>query len=505
MRLIISICIVCLLFTACKKYLDVKPKGSFIPSTVSDYDHLLDNSNLVEWNFLDNNRGSLLSYLTDNILLTEGIAKVAYVANNHPNIDHYYAYIFRQPYKNPNASDFFWNSGSLGTYRNISYYNDVIEGVRSIEGNAVNEPAQRAIAQALVARAWSFLNAAMIYGPVYKPAGDNSAKVVPYVTSPDLSQPIPDLSTQQQIFTNILTDLHTALPHAPDKVAWPSRASKAATQALLAYYHLFTRKYDSVVYYANLAWSASISGGVSSVLYDYNGFSWSNPANPASSAIVAQDNFLTAVNNREMLLYRATDDVSGRNTGASPSYPSTEYIGLFDQANDLRYKYFFLPSAGYKTTSGGGYDDGTRVQYYRGNKTKMTEGITYPELLLMRAEGYARTNKLTEAINDLNTLRKYRYKTGTPPLTVGTQDEVIKQVLDERRRELPIGGTKRFLDIKRLALDAGKPWSKAEITHAVGPQSYTGKVDSQDFILTISNTILSFNPQWGIPLDSRSF
>ncbi len=80
----------------------------------------------------------------------------------------------------------------------------------------------------------------------------------------------------------------------------------------------------------------------------------------------------------------------------------------------------------------------------------MTEGFSWPEVLLMRAEAYARMNELGLAIADLNTLRQYRFKTGTPPLTAGTQDEVIKWVLEERRRELPIGGYKRFLDLKRL-------------------------------------------------------
>jgi hypothetical protein len=179
---------------------------------------------------------------------------------------------------------------------------------------------------------------------------------------------------------------------------------------------------------------------------------------------------------------------------------------LYDQATDLRYKYFFLTAPGYKTTYNGvTYDDGNQVQYYRGSKTQMTAGFTFPELLLMRAEGYARTNQLDKAIQDLNTLRKFRYITGTPDLAVASQDEVIKMVLDERRRELPLAHFKRFLDLKRFTLDAGKPWSKLTVTHTVGAQSFDGTVDSDDFILPISNLILQYNPQWGVPLDTRPF
>ncbi len=92
----------------------------------------------------------------------------------------------------------------------------------------------------------------------------------------------------------------------------------------------------------------------------------------------------------------------------------------------------------------------------------------------MRAEAYARTGKLTEAIADINLLRRYRFKTGTPPLAVGTQDEVIAAVLQERRRELPASGIKRFLDLKRFVLDAGKPWQKTKVVHTLGQKPSKG-------------------------------
>ncbi len=54
-------------------------------------------------------------------------------------------------------------------------------------------------------------------------------------------------------------------------------------------------------------------------------------------------------------------------------------------------------------------------------------------------------------------------------------------------------------------LDAGKPWSKTQLTHTIAGQTYTGTIDSKDFILPISNVVLKFNPNWGIPLDTRPF
>lgn len=495
-----------LLMGSCQKYLDVKPKGRLTPVTAADYDHLLDNPNTLESNFQDQNKGSMLSYLGDNLEMTEGQAKVGFILNSHPNLERYYSYVFRQPYKDPNNQDYFWSSTVLGIYPQISYFNNVIEGIRGLDGQSAEDEilGKRSVAQALVARAWCYFHANQVYGPVYKPGQDNSSKTIPYVVSPDVNTPLPNLSTSEEVVTRVLKDLHAALPDLPEKSNWPSRANKATGQAMLAYCHLFTRKFDSVAYYAHLAWTSAAAGNASNVLYNYNQFSWANPSNLVSSLIQSpQDTYLAAVNNREMLFYRGTDNTAG--IGPSLSYPSAELVALYDQANDLRFKYFYINSTGYKTTQGGGYDDGTRISNYRFRKMKMTEGFSYPEILLMRAEGYARTNRLDLAIADLNTLRQYRLKTGTPALTTGTQDEVIKWVLEERRRELPIGGLKRFLDLKRFTLDAGKPWSKSQITHTIAGKSYTGVIDSRDFIVPITNVVLRFNPGWGIPLETRPF
>ena len=91
--------------TACNKFLDVKPKGKLIPTEVAEFNHLLDNQDIVKYPFLNNNNTSLLGYMTDNLTLSEGIGKIYYKANNSPNIDCYYGYIFRPPFKNPTLAD----------------------------------------------------------------------------------------------------------------------------------------------------------------------------------------------------------------------------------------------------------------------------------------------------------------------------------------------------------------------------------------------------------------
>lgn len=499
------------LTASCKKFLDVVPKGKLIPKEVSEFDKLLDNPDIVQYPFLDNNNGSILSYMTDQIHLTDGLGNINYKARNSANIERFFGYTFRAPYRNPNGVDYFWD---WGTYRSMKYLNNVIDGIESIK-NADNEAdANRVLAQAYMNRAWAYFHTTLVYGPMYKPGGNNNAKTIPYVTSADVGADMPALSTQEEVFKLVLSDLHKALPYVPQTVAFPSRPNKIATQSMLAYYHLFTQRYDSVAYYANQAWATATAGGVDKVLYNYNQLAFADPVNLQNSAITSPDNRINLPNNREIIFFRSPEKDAGRIVSStSQSYPSDEFIGLFNTATDLRYKFYFLSAPGFKTTYNGvSYDDGNRIQYFRGftagstPKFQMTGGFTFPELLLMRAEGYARTNKLIEAMADLNLLRQHRYITGTPDLSMpATQDAVIQLIVDERRRELPIGHIKRFLDLKRFTLDAGKSWSKTKVVHQLGTATYEGVIDSPDFIMSISNNVLRFNPQWGIPLETRPF
>ena len=121
----------------------------------------------------------------------------------------------------------------------------------------------------------------------------------------------------------------------------------------------------------------------------------------------------------------------------------------------------------------------------------------------MRAEGLARTGNTTGALADLNYLRKFRHITGTPDLNITGADNIIQEIVNERRRELPVGSPKRFFDLKRFCLESGKPWGKTSISHTVKGVTYSANIDSEFFIFPISNEVINWNPQWGIPLETR--
>lgn len=87
-----------------------------------------------------------------------------------------------------------------------------------------------------------------------------------------------------------------------------------------------------------------------------------------------------------------------------------------------------------------------------GDNTDHKPIIRYSEVLLIRAEAYAESNREDLARQDLETLRAKR---GVGPIAAGG-DALIQAILDERRRELGFEGH-RWFDLKRRGMDVPKP------------------------------------------------
>ena len=508
-KILISTIIVAFTLGSCSDFLDVKPMGKLIPDEASDLENLLNNSNVYSYFFIDNNRGCSYAFLGDNLEMTKNVADFFY-SSSSPNKDRYAAYTFYSPYIDPTgAVHYFW----VWTYRAVGIFNNIIKGIEGLSDSETNY-AKSIMAQAKAARAFSYLTAGIIYGPMWDPSGNNGTKVIPYRIENDPNVGNPDLSTTEELFNLVWEDLEYALKYIPDQVANPTRHNKAAVYATRALWHMYKRDWPNMLTEADNAWKAA-GNNADNLIYDMNNFSYKVVGTPPSDGTDhevtldlqykdATTEPFNEARGRETLYHR--DVVEGTN---SARYPSQEWLNLFDTNKDLRYKLFVLKNHGYKNTTAG-VNDGIRLFYYRGSKTKLSGGITYPELLLMRAEAYARTNKLSDALNDLNTLRKYRYVrvSGDPEnindhpngaTLLTNQDLLIEEILKERRREQPIESYHRTVDLKRYVYDIGKAWSKTSITHYIDTQAYTKDLtDKMAFTLPIDNGTITNNPQWGL-------
>ena len=66
------------LFMGCHDFLDVKPVGKLIPTEVEEFENILNNTYTVDWYYMDNNKGTLLASLGDNLQISENSANYNY-------------------------------------------------------------------------------------------------------------------------------------------------------------------------------------------------------------------------------------------------------------------------------------------------------------------------------------------------------------------------------------------------------------------------------------------
>lgn len=491
--------------SSCSKFLDVKPSGRLIPTESAQLANLMNASNVYDWFFLDNNIGTSLGYRGDNFKMSA--TQEMTFNTSSPNIDRYAGYTFFEPMIDFNAYYYYyWN----WNYRTINIYNTIIDGIGNL--GATDPGSKTIVAQTRAARAYNYLVAAVLHGPMWDPAGDNSVKVMPYRTTSSATTPNPQLSDTEEMFAKIWEDLDAGLQDIPEIVGSPIWANKAAVHAIRAQFFMYKRDWPNMLKEANDSWVAA-GGDATKLIYDFNDFRYrvvgAPPTDGTDHEVTLQLEYapggvanttepFNEARGRENLFWRRAASSSG-------IYPSDSYLNLFDTDEDLRYKMFMLHGRG--STFAGGYDDGIQLMYYRANKIPRSHGITYPEVLLMRAEAYARTNKLTEALADLNLLRRFRYERASGEAVTVTdlpggaglnQDQLLHEILKERRRELPYNSFHRIIDIKRYFHDTGKPWSQTSLTHNIGPKEFSVTLNKHSFTLPITNEIIRYNTHWGL-------
>ena len=510
-KFILGLVLLSSLAASCSKFLDVKPVGKLIPVEARDYENLLNNSTTVRFFLMDNNMGCSYAMMGDNVEVSELQMKDSYSPTT-VNIDRVAAYVFYDRIFRPTSTPFYWTY----IYTPIGVFNNVVDGVESLKDDS--EYAKGLIAEAKAARAWVYMMGAQVYGPVYDPSGANDAKVLPLRTSGDPTVENGPLATTAEFFAQIKDDLDYAVEWAPASVSNATRASKVAAYALRAEYYMFTRDWEKMLADATAAWNLALSnkGSVDRLIYNFNDFEYDLSAigtpEPGVSpeyygTLVGPDNLTLETDNRENLFFRFAPN----SANSSSFYPSEDWKAIFDKEADLRWKLFALNAPGFN-------EDGVRLQYFRGDlspagtealRFSTSEGLTYPLLLLEKAEAEARCNKLTDALNSLNLLRKYRYAGTDTNLKNGaslSQDQLLNEILTERRREQPNLSFQRTLDLKRYALDNGKPWRKGTIVHKCGSKTYSKDITDAFFNhLNYDNPTLAYNPQWGIPEDNTTY
>jgi hypothetical protein len=433
----------------CKKtFQDKVPSTALVvPSTLSDYQQLLDNTAVMSGTPV------LGDVSADNFYLPYTFWQTIDIREQN-------AYIW--------AADIYQGQGLVDDwdvpYQQVFYANVILEGLNAIPVTTVNQPQwQSEQGSALFLRAYAFWNVAQLFAPPYDSATASTDLGIPLRLHSDVTAPSIRASVTAT-YQQIIGDLQLARTLLPATVPTQNlnRPSQPAAFALLARVYLSIRAYGLAGLYADTALQFYDS------LMDYNTLSLQSrfPFSKLNSETLYQSNILSYTQCLAAIAYPST------------IIDSTLYSSYSTQ--DLRHSLFYQLN-----TSGLPNLNGSYAQLIW-----PFTGLATDELYLIRAECEARAGATAAALTDLNTLLQRRYVTGAfIPITVTSSAQALDTILTERRKELAFRGL-RWSDLRRLNQEG----RNISLTRLLNGTTYQLLPNSPLYTLPIPPDVLSYNP-----------
>lgn len=336
---------------------------------------------------------------------------------------------------------------SFGIY-GVGYriINDQNIALASLPDVADEDPARALVieGQAKFARALAYFDLARAYG--YEPGQEVGGFNLAVPISPAAVFGTSDIeelprATNTDVYTLVKADLTDAMSLLPAEDAnFPYLPSRTAAKALLAKVSLYEGSYATA---AQLAEEVMNETGAS--LTDAAGYlaSWSTPQHPEaifSLNISSLDwGTVTGVNSSLASITNTNDPSRGLNSAQGVIRASVELLAAFE-AGDIRRDLWVNPTA----------PDNWEARKYNGELGGFREHIPlmrYSEMLLIAAEGRARSGNDGAGLAHVNMLRTNRGLAAS----AATGAALTTLIMQERRVELVLEGH-RFFDLKRLGM-----------------------------------------------------
>lgn len=413
---------------SCKKYLDAKTdKKLVIPASIEDAEALLNYYPLMNGAYpsfgIESDDDFIVSDSLFNSFFLSAQKTIIWDkdAATDPISENYWAQLYQRVYNSTLSLEVLDKYGS----QNL------------IKANQVRGSAH-------FFRAFSFYHLAQYYATPYSKNTANSLPGIPLRLSTDATLKS-KRSSLEETWQQIIKDLKISISLLPVQRSDLSKPSKAAAYGMIARVYLDMGNYEFARDYADS------SLRLNATLLDYND-------------IVKGDLFSFERFNKEVLFasissYNSINEVS--------NYRIAPDLFLSYEEDDLRKNMFFHGNEGI------GF-----IGSYDGSETPFN-GVATDEIYLIKAESNARLGEVSDAMNNLNTLLKQRYLSGTfVDLTANNQKTALNLILKERRKELIMRGS-RWFDLRRLNLepDFSKPIKReingVEYTLLPGSNRYT--------------------------------
>lgn len=452
-----------LLMSSCNSFLNIKPKGELIPENAEDYEAMLNAGNVLK------TAESYPSFRTDD----------AYIPEESPAPDFFpitrtmsatllAVYTFEKDIFGDAETDYYYTQA----YENIFYYNVIISKIMD-SGEATEAQKLSIRSEAYMGRAMEYLNLINGYAVQYDAKTAGTDLGVPLILSDDISVQNLTRATVKEVYDQIINDLNEALKYLGDRPKINAfRASKPAALGILARTYLYMGDYENALKY-------SLQGlSLRSTLLDMKKYKVIYP-----NRAIGRTNLPTRHDNPENIFIRLAPYVFGNSKSV---YASKDLLDIFDQKHDQRFALYYSNNP-FGIPLG---DDYLYLPYLYANL-----GITTPEMYLTAAECEARLGQVNAALRHLNTLRENRIL-GNTPLNITDKEDLLVEVLKERRREFALIGNYRFIDLRRLNKE--DKFAKT-VTHKAGDKTYTLEPNSPRYTLQFPNKVMRMNEKSLVP------
>jgi len=292
-------------------------------------------------------------------------------------------------------------------------------------------------------------------------------------------------SSVEEVYNQIESDITDSISLLSQSQG-PSRnfIRVEAAQALGARVYLYWKKYNEANSFAQ---DALGNTGANLVGPSDVGDIWT-PSNPEAI-------FITLINpdtetqgvNSSLSAYTSQQWVA--------QVPTPDLISIYDE-NDARNDWF---GPCFDEINGTDLEDscpaGLELQKWTGVKGNFTDDVPLfrvPEMLLIQAEALLNTSGIGAALGPLNLLRDSRGLDLLDAADFASNEDLLDEILDERRREL-VGEGHRFFDLKRLGRDIRKDPSLGFPDVPFTDRRILGVISDNDLE---TNPLLEQNPGW---------
>lgn len=455
---IAAVATVSMSLVACSDFVDIKTQGGIVPDKIENFRYLLNNTD--QWV----NGSALPDIMSDDIYIKDGGLQY----NSAVNGGDYYAWFANAytwssqiyPVSGYNNKDDGWNN----MYNTTVYANVVINEISNCT-NGTRTEKNALVAEAKVHRADAYFMLVNQYAKQYNEASASTDLGVPLVLTQNVEQKMTRASVQA-VYDQIIRDLTDAIPDLPDTQEYTTLPTKASAYGELARAYLLMGKYKEAADNAELALQQN------STVLDLND---------------AGNDYVQLINSPEVLLYKKPTQSNGT-WGCTMLHLSDEILDLLGE-KDLRYQKW---TASVAENASSFAADGGRLFYQDIRVSGRNIGPSVPEMMLIKAEYYARDNQPAEAMKQVNDLRKYRIAPEDyADLTAENGDEALKHVIDERHREFFCKNL-RWYDLRRLGNDSR---FVKTITRQWGGETFTLEPNGNRYVFPIPAYQIVLNPE----------